>query len=266
MVQTYELFAERIRSLWQETYPGLWHPQLIFVPCRSEVVVPHLHGRVPEIVELSEASIMFRVIELLGNVRNKGVIPVDPPDQPQEPPLIYPPCVPIDWDIPADGAVMTPYGGWMLLPTTGVPDGTNRLEGEPILEAVHADPATVTVKSWSLVPVFALLVTGSRRGVTGPENAETERSFGVFCDFVAGPTTGGHALDVTFYDTSVYSDSVVGVEWDWDWGDTTPHGTGPNPTHTYADAGTYTVTMTVTLRTTHETTAAMTKVDYIVVT
>jgi len=244
---TVPYFEDRIRKLWQQAYPGIWDPQLIFVPCRTDVIVPHVHGRVPEVVELANGALIFFFLQSMGGSQQRVAYPLRPPEPPPEEPDPEPTtqqCIPIDGNLPDQGGMLSPFGGFIPLPTTYLDDDVLRPEGAPTYQHVNVDPASVTIRNWTVLPAFIVLITGSRQGVIEPESIITERSYGVFLSFLGGPFDGSAPLDVSFFDTSAYTDELHPVTWAWDFGDTGT-GTGPMPTHQYTVPGTYTVSMTV---------------------
>jgi len=258
---TFVDFMERVHKLAQDIQPGFWQPQFLFIPCRSVVVVPHYHGRTPDLIEKIDGQLLILLTQIGGfadNGSDRYTLHLDPGiadallpggmgDGGGEHSAITD-CIPTG-GLPAQGLMLSVFGGvqggpGVVLPTTPIPTNAMRPEGCPLYETVGASPAAVVLRNWTTLPAFIILLTATRQGDmdqgTPPEPLYL---VGVYFDFFYGPTS--NPLEVAFFDVSSYTDTVAPASWLWDFGDAGTS-TDPHPVHTYAAAGDYVVTMTVT--------------------
>lgn len=228
----------RIARLSNDDSGGLWEFTVCVLVPGWDVQVPHLHGRVPDTVEIFDLTFVRTVAEALGvvfptpNTGTPGITvdgidlqgtqlfdPLDPPSQEQ-----------ID---------------------------AMRPEGAPVTYQLYKSSANVVVRNmWIPHPLPAGaayktigVLTMIRQGSTGKDPNAYE-GLGITPDFSAQPLTGAAPLDVQFFSNMnglQYNEFPANFEWDF--GDGTPVVTGPfewAPAHQYALAGTYDVTLIMT--------------------
>lgn len=275
-------FADRVKALLQDFQPGLWQMQLIMVPCRTTVVVPHYHGRIPDFEDLIDINVLImlilggggggqflsaggqtlktmlstltspatKTVALEGGLKLEGgAAPEGGGELLGGPAPVPDDCIPLGDGFLSVGFLLVPFGGegggpGFPLPTTPIPDGVLRPEGKPVYEIVTITPAATLIRNWSLLPGFYVLLTMSRQGDMPPgETPDDLYLAGVYVDFMWGP--GANPNELLAFDISTYTDQVKPTAWLWDMGDTNTYNT-PNVDHTYANPGAYTVTMTVT--------------------
>lgn len=225
---------QAIARLTRDLYPGVWQQERMVVPARSDVRIPHIMGRVPDLVEIGDPP-------LLGELEGPSV----------------------------EDAGDVPWSKWFNmndLTTTGIPIAEiPRPTGHPLVEVITVTGSYIVVRNWFEIDQDVGILAMVRQPRARINTQDDEGMFGVWMDFFADNKDVGVAVNVNFFDISTYTDSMPGAAWDWDWGDGTAHGNTQNPTHAYANPGSYDVTMTVTMND-GTTVIAVTKLAYITVT
>jgi hypothetical protein len=228
-----ELFENLIRGLLTETPSGVWQQDDLYLPARTDTRVPHIHGRVPDVIEL-------------------GDIPVPTVGDPAEPKFSY-----SRWFNPLAPAPQQP------MEIVAVPPTAIRPLGAPLVQPLVVSSSHVVVRNWHTIEHVTRLLTMSRLAPMEFEEQELTQ-LGVRGDFMADVVEGAAALDVKFTDTTTYGIPDYGPDsWDWDFGDA-GFSVLQNPAHQYANPGTYTVTLTITF--TNGRTCTVVKTAYITAT
>lgn len=225
--------AQAIARLTRDLYPGVWQQERMVVPARSDVTIPHIMGRVPDLLEIGDPPVLG---ELEGpSVEDPGVVPWS------------------KW-FNMNDLTTTAIGALVLRPT-----------GHPLVEVIEVTDAYIVVRNWFEIDQDVGILAMVRQPRARINTEDDEGMFGVWIDFFADNLEVGVGVDINFTDISTYTDSMVGATWDWDFGDGGAHGNVQNPTRAYAAPGNYDVTMTVTMSD-GTTTIARVKTGYITVT
>lgn len=224
------LFEDLLRGLLRSTPSGVWQQDYICVPARSDIWVPHIHGRVPDVVELGDLP-----IPVVGEA----------PDQ----------CVTFSrWFDPL-----------VPLATAAIPADEQRPLGAPLIHAIKASATYIIVRNWHNLEHSTRLLSMVRLGpMEFEESVDKLTMLGVGCDFTGTPRSGASPLSVQFTDLTTFVEGDYSpAGWDWDFGDATPHSNAQHPKHTYnGNAGdTFDVTLTVTYA--NGETCTITKEEYI---
>lgn len=224
--------AQILARLQRDLHPGVWQQERMVVPARSDVTIPHIMGRVPDLVEIGDPPL---VGELQG------------------------PSVEDDSDVP--------WSKWFNmndLTTTALAAVLLRPAGHPLVEVIEVTDSYVVVRNWFTIDQDVGILVMVRQPRLRINDSDEVGMHGVWIDFFGLPLAIDAGDSVDFTDLSTYTDSLFGETWDWTWGDGTPNGNTQNPTHAYAAPGTYDVTMAVTLN--NGTVVTLLKPNYITVT
>ncbi len=218
----------RLRALVKNLFPGIWQQENICIPAESDIILPHIMGRVPDVVEIGDVPLLS------------------------------------EYDGGQVGGGCQPFSKWFdneeLVPVALV--DPQRPEGSPLIEVVEKNAANVRIRNWTVLPQDVGVLIMSRQGMAR-EVSGTASQYGVEVDFSADVRAGAAPLAVTFTDLTTYTDELQPATWAWTFGD----GNGDNvrdPTNNYLGAGTWTVTLTVTFS--NGASVTVTKTGYIVTT
>ena len=226
--------AELISSVLQDAYPGVWQQDNLCLPARTDTRVPHIHGRVPDLVEL-------------------GDLPIPTIDKE----IVLMECESYSsWFNPAQPAPQE------AMEIVEIPAGVQRPVGAPLVQVIVISAEYIVVRNWHELQHFTRLISMSR---TGPPEFEELAGVGVRCDFTADKVQLSADPDtVVFTDLTTYA--VPGFEpesWEWDFGDDETS-TEQNPSHDYTGTSPgdeFTVTLRVTFK--NGQTCSVVKTDYI---
>lgn len=225
--------AQVLLRLTKDQYPGVWMQERMIIPARSDVRIPHIMGRVPDLVEIGDPPLLG---ELQGpSVEDDGVVPWS------------------KW-FNMNDLTVTALAADVLRPT-----------GHPLVQVVEETSSYITVRNWFEIDQDVGILVMVRQPRVRINTDDDEGMMGVWMDFFADALEVATGVDIHFFDISTYTDSMVGAAWDWDFGDGGAHDNAQNPTRAYAAPGNYDVTMTVTMSD-GTTTIAVTKTAYITVT
>lgn len=221
-------FEDLIRSLLRDAFPGVWQQDRLCIPARADVFVPHIHGRVPDLIEFGDLPI--------PEVGDEPVTPCESTS------VWFNPIAPAPQE---------------TMKTQAVPGGEERQIGAPLVQVVSVNSNYIIVRNWQELQHSVRLVTMSRQGVVPITDNDDLGKLGVNCDFMSDKVGNiTDPTDVDFTDLTTYAFKNVNKlegkylanRWFWDFGDGNTS-TSQNPTNTYTGepaATKYTVSLTVT--------------------
>lgn len=208
---------QAIARLTRDLYPGVWQQERMVVPARSDVTIPHIMGRVPDLVEIGDPPV---VGELEGpSVEDAGDVPWS------------------KW-FNMNDLVTTALAAEVLRPT-----------GHPLVEVIRITSATIVIRNWFEIDQDVGLLVMVRQPRVTIETDDVDGMFGVWVDFFGAPLEIAAGTNVDFIDISTYTDSLTPASWAWDFGDGAGVSVLQNPTYNYPGAapGQYDVELQVTL-------------------
>jgi hypothetical protein len=225
--------AQVIARLTRDQYPGVWQQERMVIPARSDVQIPHIMGRVPDLVEIGDPPLLD---ELQGpSVEDQGNVP---------------------------------WSKWFNmndLATTALDAALLRPAGHPLVEVISETSSYIVVRNWFEIDQDVGILIMARQPRASIATDDIDGMHGVWVDFFGDPLEITAGTPVAFTDITTYTDSLNPTAWAWTFGD---GGTDnvQNPTYNYPAAapGTYDVQLTVTLS--DGTVVTILKPDYITVT
>jgi hypothetical protein len=225
--------AQVLARLTRDLYPGVWMQERMVVPARSDVRIPHIMGRVPDLVEIGDPPLLG---ELDGpSVEDLGVVP---------------------------------WSKWFNmndLATTGIPIAEiPRPAGHPLVETLEVTSSYITVRNWFEIDQDVGLLVMVRQPRVQINTEDVDAMHGVWIDFFGEPLAIAAGTNVDFTDISTYTDSLTPTAWAWTFGDG-GNDNVQNPTYNYPAAapGQYDVQLVVTLS--DGTVVTMLKPNYVTV-
>jgi hypothetical protein len=216
----------------RDGFPGLWQADAVCVPARSDLRVPHIHGRVPDLHEI--LAVGFPLPIGGGDCVNISGF-FSPPD-------------------PAPKEIMD------VVP---IPKGAERPIGGSLIDVITVSGEHVVLRNWHTLDHLVLLLTMSRQGIVPTfENLDMAK-LGVRCDFYAEDAEGLSPFDVQFRDLTTYaSPGYEPDEWSWDFGDNDTS-TDRDPAHQYTGTSGDKFTVTLKVKFKNGESCTITKKDYI---
>lgn len=234
-------FDDYIRGLLKELFPGVWQQETLCLPARSDTYVPHIHGRVPDLVEL-------------------GDIPIPSTDKQQQ---MGEECESYSWWFNPSSM----FDGLTAMEVEDLPADECRPLGAPLVQIIKVSSSHIVVRNWHELPHDGVRIVSMTRGSRPDFEQEPLRQLGVRCDFYGTPYTGPAAgVDVQFTDLTTYAcGDFQPSSWHWDFGDG-GSSSDQNPSHHYAGNPGDTFDVTVEITFAGGRTCTVIKEDYIVLT
>ena len=208
--------AQALARLTRDLYPGVWQQERLVIPAMSDVIIPHIMGHIPDLVEIGDPPLLDELqgpsVEDLGN---------------------------------------TPWSKWFNLSdltTQGIPIAERPREtGHPLVEVLEVTSATIVVRNWFEIDQDVGLLVMVRQPRARLDTADEDGMMGVFVDFFANNVEFPAGTPTNFTDLTTYVDSLQGASWAWDFGDGGSSAL-QNPTYDYPAAapGQYDVQLEVT--------------------